>query len=86
MGWHGLEWALTIANAAGINGLTYLPNHAYILFNVGLKLRRMLRMFGHVESMDERNMIKDIYEAYLIGNAVTGRPRRICNNVSVPGE
>jgi hypothetical protein len=36
----------------------------------------MLRWFGHVERMDERRLIKDIFKADLGGNAGRGRPRR----------
>jgi nuclear transport factor 2 (NTF2) superfamily protein len=33
----------------------------------------MLRWFSHVERMDERRLIKEIYEADFGGNAVRGR-------------
>jgi hypothetical protein len=35
----------------------------------------MLRWFGHVESMNEKKLTKEIYEAN--GNAVKGRPKRM---------
>jgi hypothetical protein len=37
--------------------------------------KNMLRGFGHVERMDKRRLIKEIYEPDLDGNAIKGRPR-----------
>jgi hypothetical protein len=38
--------------------------------------KNMLRWFGHVERMDERRLIKKIYETDVGGNAGRRRPRR----------
>jgi hypothetical protein len=37
--------------------------------------KNMLRWFGHIESIDERRLTKEIYEADVGGNAGWGRPR-----------
>jgi hypothetical protein len=36
----------------------------------------MLRWFCHIKRMDERRLTKEIYKAYVGGNAGRGRPRR----------
>jgi hypothetical protein len=38
--------------------------------------KNMLRWFGHVERMDERRLIKEIYDPDVGSNAGRGRPRR----------
>jgi hypothetical protein len=38
--------------------------------------KNILRWFGHVETMDERRLTKEIYEVDLEGNAVRDRPMR----------
>jgi hypothetical protein len=38
--------------------------------------KNILRWFGHVERMDERRLMTEIYKANLGGNAARGRPRQ----------